>query len=107
MGLEHQLYAASAVADVNGGQPLFPHGVWRDDQGVYQGLASDSERKSRIAAHPSANRGPNGDGIWLEQSSLADLVRISRVGVDTPVPTAQPAANTGTVKPSINTTVAS
>lgn len=78
------LFSASAVADVNDGNPLFPFGVWRDEFGVYVGLATAAERADLLAAYPSAVKGTSGDGVWLEQATLAELVRISRVGVDTP-----------------------
>lgn len=87
MALTPVLFRAGARPDVNNGKPLYPFGVWRDELGVYVGLASDAERDLLLKAFPAAVKG-DGDGVWVEQPTLAEWVRISRVGVDTPVPTA-------------------
>lgn len=78
------LFMASAVTDVNDGNSLFPFGVWRDEFGVYVGLATAAERADLLAAYPTTVKGASGDGVWVEQATLAEWVRISRVGVDTP-----------------------
>lgn len=61
---------------------LFPHGVWRDeyaDKVVMVGLASDAEQANLLTAYPGTPT------IWVEQVTLAEWVRLSRVGVDTPI----------------------
>lgn len=78
------LFMAAGVTGVNGGNPLFPHGVWRNEFGVCTVLNSDNDRTDLLGAFPTAAAGPNSGGIWLEQATLADLVRASRVGIDTP-----------------------
>lgn len=72
------LFLAAAVTDVNGGNPLFPHGVWRDEFGVWMGLASAAEATNLTTAFPAAVT------VWVEQDTLAGWVRVSRAGVDTP-----------------------
>lgn len=77
----HEIYLAGAHADQNNGAPLFPFGVWRNDEGSWVGLASQAEQDSIAAAYSITPK-------WLEQATLAEMVRLSRVGVDTPRPTA-------------------
>lgn len=88
MALTPVLYLADSDPTVNDGHPLYPHGVWRNDQGVYVGLVSsgpNSEQASLLGAYPDTKT------VWVSQATLAEWVRISRVGVDTPLPTAVPA----------------
>jgi lysozyme len=68
----------------NGGQPLYPHGVWRDEFGVYVGLQSEGEAHDLLAAWPNSPKDSSGQGVWVEQATLAEWVRISRVNVDPP-----------------------
>jgi lysozyme len=75
----HQLFQAGGHPDVNNGQPVFPFGVWRDDQGVWVGLASQGEFDSVKQAYQLTP-------VWLEQATLSERVRISRIGVDTARP---------------------
>lgn len=75
----HELYQAGAHPDQNNGQPLFPFGVWRNDQGRWVGLASQGEFDSVKQAYGITP-------VWLEQATLAEQIRLSRVGVDTPLP---------------------
>lgn len=72
------LYAAAAVASVNGGVALYPNGVWRDEFGVYTPLASAAERSDLVTAFPAAVTGPQGTGVWLEQATLDGLVKSSK-----------------------------
>jgi lysozyme len=79
------LYLAEADPAVNDGKPLFPHGVWLNELGYYVGLVSDgpnSEQASLLGAYPGTKT------VWVSQATLAEWVRISRVGVDTPAPSA-------------------
>jgi hypothetical protein len=72
------IYRAQGAA---GAAPKFPNGVLRDEFGVYVGLTSANEATDLTAALGAVE-------CWVEEDTLAELVRISRVGVDTPAPTA-------------------
>jgi GH25 family lysozyme M1 (1,4-beta-N-acetylmuramidase) len=90
MPFQQVLFLAEADPNVNKGEPLYPHGVWRNDQGVYVGLVSsgpNSEQESLLGAFPEAKT------AWVSQATLAEWVRISRVGVDTPPPSAAVSAS--------------
>lgn len=70
------------LAAGNGNEPaLFPHGVWRNEFGVYVGLESDDEANNLLAAWPGSPKDGSGRGVWVKQDTLAEWVRISRVGV--------------------------
>lgn len=73
------IFQASAVSTVNGGVALFPHGLLHDGAGNYTGLSTDGALQSLISAGV-----PTG---WVEQSDAAELLRLSRIGKDTPEPT--------------------
>lgn len=67
------------AASATGAKPLYPYGVLRDEFGVYLGLQSDDERANLQVAL-------NATECWVKEGSLTELVRISRVGVDSPRP---------------------
>jgi hypothetical protein len=68
-----------ATAQEAGGTPLYPHGVLRDEFGVYLGLQNDAERANLETALGAQE-------CWLKESSLTALVELSRVGVTQPRP---------------------
>lgn len=78
------LFMAAGVTGVNGGNPLYPHGVWRNEFGVCTVLNSDNDRTDLVAAFTTAVTGPNAGGVWVEQATLTDMVHASRIGIDTP-----------------------
>jgi hypothetical protein len=73
------IFQAAAVANVNNGAALFPHGLYHDGAGNYVGLSSEAALNNLLGAGvPSA---------WVEQAEPAELLRLSRIGKDTPEPT--------------------
>lgn len=58
----------------------FPHGLYHDGAGHYIGLANDAERLNLIASGARLC-----DGVT--EASASELLRLSRIGQDTPEPT--------------------
>lgn len=86
--MAEKIYLAAADPAVNGGKALFPHGLYHDGAGNYIGLANEGEKANLVASGAKLC-----DGIT--QANAVELLRLSRVGKDTPEPTsvvAPPAA---------------
>ncbi len=77
--MAEKIFRAQGVVGVNSGHPLYPHGLYHDGAGNYIGLASDTALADLIAVGVKE--------VWVEQADATELLRLSRIGKDTPVPT--------------------